>query len=124
MAQMAQCGANKRNGSPCTVSVGVEETYCWWHSPTNAQARQQAASRGGKAKANPLTRTLHRQLEKLTEDVASGELAPYKAAVIVQALNTRIRLVEVERRVAEQEELLERLDALERGRGGVRPWGA
>jgi hypothetical protein len=63
-------------------------------------------------------------LEKLTEDVASGKLAPYKAAVIVQALNTRIRLVEVERRVAEQEELLERLDALERGRGGVRPWGA
>jgi hypothetical protein len=106
------------------VAVEVEQEYCWWHSPANAQARQQAASRGGKAKANPLTRTLHRQLEKLAEDVAAGALAPYKAAVIVQALNTRIRLVEVERRIAEQEELLARLEMLERSRGGVRPWGA
>jgi hypothetical protein len=122
---MAQCGANKRNGAPCTVSVPVEHEWCWWHSPVNAEARQQAASKGGRAKANPLTRTLHRQLEKLTEDVATGALAPYKAAVIVQALNTRIRLVEVERRVAEQEELLERLDALERARGGGGGrWGA
>jgi hypothetical protein len=121
---MAQCAGTKRNGSPCTVSVEVEQEYCWWHSPVNAQARQQAASRGGKAKANPLTRTLHRQLEKLAEDVAAGALAPYKAAVIVQALNTRIRLVEVERRIAEQEELLARLEMLERSRGGVRPWGA
>jgi hypothetical protein len=56
--------------------------------------------------------------------VAAGALAPYKAAVIVQALNTRIRLVEVERRIAEQEELLARLEMLERSRGGVRPWGA
>ena len=121
---MALCAGTKRNGSPCTVSVEVEQEYCWWHSPVNAEARMQAASRGGRAKANPLTRTLHRQLEQLAEDVANGALAPYRAAVIVQALNTRIRLVEVERRVAEQEKLLERLDALERGRGRVRPWGA
>ena len=120
---MAQCAGTKRNGLPCTASVEAEQGgLCRWHDPANAQARQQAASRGGKAKANPLTRTLHRQLEKLTEDVAAGALAPYKAAVIVQALNTRIRLVEVERRVAEQEELLERLDALERSRGGRPPW--
>ena len=120
---MAQCGANKRNGSPCTVSVPVEQEYCWWHSPANAQARQQAASRDGRAKSNPLARSLHRQLENLAEDVASGELAPYKAAVIVQVVNARIRLVEVERRVNEQEELLERLERLERARSGGRPWG-
>jgi hypothetical protein len=121
---MAQCAGTKRNGSPCTVSVPVEQEYCWWHSPVNAEARRQAASRGGKAKANPLTRTLHRQLEKLTEDVATGALAPYKAAVIVQVVNARIRLVEVERRVQEQDDLLERLEQLERSRGGARPWGA
>ena len=121
---MAQCAGTKRNGSPCTVSVPVEDQYCWWHSPVNAEARRQAASRGGRAKSNPLARSLHSQLEKLAADVASGELAPYKAAVVVQVVNARIRLVEVERRVAEQEELLERLERLERARSGGRPWGA
>ncbi len=119
---MAQCGANKRNGSPCTVSVPVEQEYCWWHSPANAEVRQQAASRGGRARSNPLARSLHSQLEKLAADVASGEVAPYKAAVIVQVVNARIRLVEVERRVAEQEDLLARLEELERIRSGGRPW--
>ena len=119
---MARCAGTKRNGSPCAVSVPVEQEYCWWHSPVNAEARQQAASRGGRAKSNPLARSLHSQLEKLAGDVASGELAPYKAAVIVQVVNARIRLVEVERRVTEQEELLERLERLERARSGGRPW--
>ena len=64
---------------------------------------------------------LHRQLQTLAEDVAKGDLAPYRAAVIVQALNARIRLLETERRITEQEDLLARLDALERSRGG-RPW--
>lgn len=120
---MALCAGTGRNGSPCTVSVEVEQEYCWWPSPANAEARQQAASRGGRAKSNPLARSLHRQLENLADDVATGALAPYKAAVIVQVVNARIRLVEVERRVAEQEDLLARLEQLERNRG-ARPWGA
>ena len=121
---MAQCGANKRNGSPCTVSVPVEQEFCWWHSPANAEVRQQAASRGGRARSNPLARTLHTQLEKLAADVASGKLAPYKAAGIVQVVNARIRLVGVEPRGAEQEELLARIEELEGIRSGGRSWGA
>jgi len=69
-----------------------------------------------------LARSLHRQLEKLAEDVANGDLAPYRAAVIVQALNTRIRLIETERRIQEQEDLLARLEQLEHGRSGSRSW--
>jgi hypothetical protein len=57
----------------------------------------------------------------LAEDVASGELPPYRAAVIVQALNTRIRLIETERRIQEQDDLLARLEELERIRSGGRP---
>jgi hypothetical protein len=70
-----------------------------------------------------LARELHKQLVKLAEDVASGDLPAYRGAVVVQILNCRIRLVEVERRVAEQEDLLARLEELERIRGGGgRPW--
>ena len=54
--------------------------------------------------------------------MANGDLAPYRAAVIVQALNTRIRLLETERRIAEQEDLLARLEELEYARTGSRSW--
>ncbi len=121
---MVRCAGTKRNGEACSVTVEPPDTYCWWHDPSYSEERRRAASKGGKAKANPLTRELHRRLDTLAEDVANGDLAPYRAAVIVQALNARIRLVEVERRVEEQQDLLARLDALERSRGGVRPWGA
>ena len=108
---------------PCTHSVEGAQQFCHHHDPERARERSRSASRAAKAKSNPLARELHKQLVKLAEDVANGELAPYRAAVIVQALNCRIRLVEVERRVQEQEELLERLEQLERSRGGGgRPW--
>ncbi len=116
------CTATKANGDLCTLPATGQQGVCWAHDERYAARRRATASKGGRAKAHPLARSLHEQLAKLAEDVANGDLAPYKAAVIVQALNTRIRLVEVERRIAEQEELLARLEMLERARGGGRPW--
>jgi hypothetical protein len=74
-----------------------------------------------------LTGELHRLLEKLTDDVITGRLQPYRGAVACQLVNGRIRLIETERRVREQEDLIERLDRLERSRGGggvAGSWGA
>ena len=119
---MVRCAGTKRNGEACTVTVEPPETHCWWHSPAYSEERRRAASKGGRAKASPLTRELHRQLETLAQDVASGDLAPYRAAVIVQAVNARIRLLETERRITEQEDLLARLEQLERIRSGSRSW--
>ena len=120
----AICTATKANGDPCTLPATGQQGVCWAHDERYAARRRATASKGGRARANPLTRELHAQLATLAQDVASGELAPYRAAVVVQAVNARIRLVEVERRVEEQEDLLARLDALERSRTGSRPWGA
>jgi len=121
-ALVAVCPAITRIGSRCTQSVEGAQTYCHHHDPERARERSRSASRAAKAKSNPLARALHKQLGKLAEDVVSGELAPYKGAVIVQALNTRIRLLETERRIAEQEDLLARLEQLERIRSGSRSW--
>ena|SRR5215207_874026 len=123
-ALFSVCPGVTRRNSPCTQSVEGAQTYCHHHDPERSRERSRSASRAAKAKSNPLMRSLHKQLEKIAQDVASGELVPYRAAVIVQALNARIRLAEVERRVAEQEELLARLEMLERARGGGRPWRA
>jgi hypothetical protein len=53
-----------------------------------------------------------------------GELLPNIAAVAVQSINTDIRAVGAAMKAREQEELLERLEALEqRTQGGRRQWG-
>jgi hypothetical protein len=120
----AICTATKANGDPCTLPATGQLGVCWAHDERYAARRRATASKGGRARANPLARSLHEQLAKLALDVANGDLAPYRAAVIVQALNARIRLLETERRITEQEDLLARLEHLERTRSGGRLWGA
>jgi len=56
---------------------------------------------------------LKAQLQDLTKDVLAGDLETGRAAVANQLINTRLRAIEVERRVKEAEELEERLEALE-----------
>ena len=123
---MHRCAGFKRDGTPCAVTVEPPQTHCWWHSPEYSEERKRAASKGGRAKASPLTRELHKLLEDLTAAVVDGSLVAYRGAVAAQLINARIRLVEVERKVKETEELEERLERLERNRGGggATRWGA
>lgn len=64
-------------------------------------------------------------LEDLTRRVIDGELETSRGAVANQLIGTRIRLLEYERRIRE-EELLARIEQLEQSqeqKGGKR-WGA
>jgi len=104
-----------------------QQGLCWAHDPANAQKRRRGASRGGRAKANRELPTIKALLEDLTEQVLSGELDTRRAAVANQLINTRLRAIEVERKIREQGEIEERIASLEdlarnRGRGGSR-WG-
>ncbi|MDP8951957.1 MAG: hypothetical protein M3N18_06935 [Actinomycetota bacterium] len=115
------CPAITRAGHRCAHPVNGGQEFCHHHSPDLAEERQLYAARGGRARHNPtgsLTRELHQQLSQLGEDVASGKLQPYRAAVVVQALNARIRLAEFELRRLEAADLETRLEQLERGRRG------
>ena len=96
---MVRCAAFKRDGTPCTVTVEPPQTHCWWHSPEHSEKRRRAAARGGRAKANPLTKELHALLEDLTERTVGGSVPTAWAAVAAQLVNTPIRLIEVERRL-------------------------
>lgn len=121
---MAVCRATKRSGGPCTVSVGAGQAYCHHHDPARAEERRRAASRTGKSKPSRELLGIKAQLEKLTEEVLSGEVATGVAAVANQLINTRLRAVELERRVKETEELEERMEILERAaEGGGDGWG-
>ena len=123
---MPQCSGFKRDGSRCTATVNPPQTRCWWHDPTNAERRKRAASRGGKGKAGRALKELHALLEDLTKRVIEGKLETSRGAVANQLIGTRIRLLEYERRLKEQEELegrLEELEAILTQRKDASGWG-
>jgi hypothetical protein len=120
------CAAITRGGTRCTQSVSAGLTYCHHHDPTRAEERRRAASRAGKSKPSREIRDLKKQLQDLAADVLEGRVERGNAVVVNQILNTRARLIELERKVKETEELEERLAVIEQSqeqRGGKR-WGA
>jgi hypothetical protein len=121
---MAQCSATKRNGEPCTLPANGPQGLCWAHDPKNAEKRRRGASRGGKAKASRELTGIKALLEDLTDRVLRVELSSGVAAVANQLINTRLRAIEVERKVKETDELEARIEALERAQEGGRRWGA
>ena len=128
---MNRCLGTKRDNSPCTVTVEPPQTYCWWHDPANADRRKQAASKGGKrgGRGRPIAElgSLRDENADIRRRLLEGELLPNVAAVAVQSINTDIRAVGATLKAREQEELTERLDALEEAleqRKGERRYGA
>jgi hypothetical protein len=121
-----QCAGKKRDGSPCTATVEPPNAYCWWHDPKHADVRRRAASRGGKSKATREVRRLIADLETLKADVLAGSVDRLDAAVVVQATRAQTALIEQERKLREQAEVLVRIEALEltvRRQGGIKAWG-
>jgi hypothetical protein len=111
---MPQCAGIKRDGGRCTVIVAPSESYCYHHAPGRAEERKRNASRGGRSKGGGSEISdLKAQLRRLAENVLAGEVGRGDAAVVNQILNTRARLIELERKIREQDELEERLEALE-----------
>ena|SRR5919108_1940700 len=110
---MPQCQGIKRDGGRCTVVVGPGQRHCYQHDPKRAEDRRRNASKGGRSKGNPKLAKLDRQLEELAADTLQGEVERGVAAVVNQIIGSRLRLVELERKIREQEELEERLAALE-----------
>jgi hypothetical protein len=110
---MPRCDAIKRDGGRCTVVVGPGQSHCYQHDPKRADDRRRNASKGGRSKGNPKLAKLDRQLEDLAADALEGKVERGVAAVVNQIVNTRVRLLEVERKIKETEELETRLEALE-----------
>jgi hypothetical protein len=125
---MGQCTATKRNGEPCTLPAVGQQSLCWAHDPKNAEKRRKGQSRGGRGKASTEVRDLKGQLQDLATGVLEGRLDRGNAVVVNQILNTRLRAIDLERKIREQDELEERLAALEGAlgsqKGGEQRWRA
>ncbi len=77
------------------------------------QERKRNASRGGRSKGNQRLAKLDKQLEDLAADTLADKVERGVAVVVNQIINTRARLIELERRWKELDELEGRLEALE-----------
>ena len=114
---MARCAGITAAGSRCKAEAMPREEWCWNHHPDHEQARRRRASKGGKrgGRGRPVTElgVLRDENADIRRRLLDGELAPNVAAVAVQSINTDIRAVGATLKAREQEELVERMDALE-----------
>jgi hypothetical protein len=114
---VASCGAITAKGGRCSATVRPGAEWCYNHDPARAAERRRNASKAAKSKPSRELSDIKRLLSELTSRVLGEEgFAPLEtgpAAVANQLINTRLRAVELERKIREQEELTERLEALE-----------
>ncbi len=115
---MARCAGFKPTGEPCERIVSSSQSYCYSHDPERQEERRRNASKAGKGGGSAEIRDLKKQLEDLVEDVLAGRMERGNAVAVNQILNTRARLIELERKIKETDELEARLDALERDAEG------
>ena len=111
---MAVCRAIKANGEPCTLPANGPQWFCWAHDPANRKKkRRRMASRAARSKPSRELTALKAQLQDLTKRVLASDLETRRAAVANQLLNTRLRAIELERKIKETVELATRLEALD-----------
>jgi hypothetical protein len=130
---MSACSGIRADGGRCQAQAMRNSEWCINHHPDRSEVRRRRASKGGKrgGRGRPQAELadIKRRLSELADDVLEGRQDKGVAAVASQVLNVYLRAVSVELKVREQQELIERLEALEEqleakaGNGGRR-WGA
>ena len=125
---MSICSGIRADGGRCKAQAMRNSEWCINHHPDYKQERRRRASKGGKrgGRGRPSVElaSLREENADIRRRLLDGELLPNVAAVAVQSINTDIRAVGAALKAREQEELLERLEALEQSReGGRRRWG-
>jgi hypothetical protein len=127
---LATCTGITRSGERCKGVAIDGSGLCYAHHPDHADDRRRAAHKGGKrgGRGRPVSELagLRDENSDIRRRLLEGELQPNVAAVAVQSINTDIRAVGAALKAREQEELAERLEALEQAleqRKGERRYG-
>lgn len=109
---MGRCAGIKRDGTRCTVGVPPGVEWCFNHDPSKADERRRNASRAGRGSGSREIRDLKTDLATLAAEVRRGEIATGTAVVLVQIGNARLRCIEAERKIREQDEILAEIDRI------------
>ncbi len=129
---MTKCTAITQGGTRCKGIAKGSSAYCYAHHPDHADARRRAARQGGKrgGRGRPQAELagIKQRLSDLADDVLEERVDKGVGAVASQVLNVYLRAVSVELKAREQQELIERLEALEaatpgQAKPGGKRWG-
>jgi hypothetical protein len=108
------------------VSVPAGQQFCHHHDPARANERSRAASKAGRARPSREIVAVKDALRGAISEVHGGQLERGRGAVLAQLYGVLLRALELERKIRETDELLERLEALEAAQGarngGARTW--
>ena len=125
---MSRCTAIKASGHRCKGRAMEGSEWCWNHNPDHADERRRNGARGGRrgGRGRPQVELsdIKSQLHDLAEEVLTGKQETGRAAVANQLINTRLRAIELERKIRESDELEVRIEALEHLQEGGNRWGA
>jgi hypothetical protein len=111
------CVATKQDGSPCKMAARGTSNYCWSHDPENAKRRREITSKAGKSKSLRAELVEVRNFVRdLTEKAAKGEVDKARSQVAFTGAGVWGRLVEIEKKLKDQEDIERRLEALEESR--------
>jgi hypothetical protein len=131
---LARCAAIKPDGERCKVGAMEGSEWCGNHDPAHADDRrrngQRGGKRGGRGRPSVELARLQARFEELAEKVLAGDVERGIGAVAGQLLNGARACVRDALAAREQEELVERLEALEealernQAKPGGRRWGA
>lgn len=121
-----RCAAKTKVGERCKLDA-THGSYCYQHSPDTTSERRRNARRGGKVGGNGRPGTSEiveakRYTRELVAKLARNEIPRETATACFMGINTLARLLELERRVRETEDLaaeIGELHELIEGPGGV-----
>jgi hypothetical protein len=115
---MSVCSGIRADGGRCRAQAMRNSEWCIGHHPDQAEARRRRASKGGKrgGRGRPSVELARLQVrfEELAEKVLWGEIERGVGAVAGQLLNGARACVRDGLAAREQEDLVGRLEELER----------
>jgi hypothetical protein len=114
---LRSCSGIRADGGRCGAQAMRDSEYCINHDPQRAEENRRRGSKGGKrgGRGRPsaeLKRLQHR-FEELADQVLGGEIQRGDAAIAGQLLGGARACIRDGMAAKEQEELIERLEALE-----------
>lgn len=128
---MRTCSGIRTDGGRCQAQPMRNSEYCLNHDPSRAEENRRRSSKGGKRGGRGRPRVevtnVKTQLQELADAVRDNEINRADAAVVSQILNVLLRAITIEAQLREQEEVAQRLEALEAAlahRKGRPPYGA
>jgi hypothetical protein len=114
---MSKCAGITKEGTACKGIPIADSGYCYVHHPDYAEERRRHGSRGGKrgGRGRPTAelKRLQDRFEELAGQVLRGEIGRADGAVAGQLLNGARACIRDLLAAREQEEMVERLEALE-----------